>query len=298
MKYISILVLCLFSSLAYATPAYDVVAKTGTDFVATGKLLPKELLKEYQKLIKALKEARKAERAAHKRLKDLLERAPEQDEALIAQFDNIVNNLKRIGREVDGLKGDNATLKEKIAELQTDLCLLRSQLGFLFDNVIRLWEALKKKSKGKDEGWAFGITTYGSADFATNKVDLMPIGGAALTAAWHKNKLTMGLMLGAGVSVLDGAALSWTFLPNLLFDVSKKLTLGPALIITQDLGNMEGADRMIYAGGCKVQTTLWGFNIWGVPTLGLHGERGYGVADPTYSFNVGVVVGVDWMFLK
>ena len=297
MKYIAPLFILCLSSSVYATPSYDIVAKTGTDFVATGKLLPKELLKEYQKLIKALREARKVERAAHKRLKDLLERAPEQDAALIAQFDDIVNNLKRIGKEVDGLKGDTTVLGNRIIELQTDIRLLIPQLALLFDNITRLWEEVAKK-KSKDEGWAFGITTYGSVDFATNKEDLMPIGGAALTAVWHKNKLTMGLMLGAGVSVLDGAALSWTFIPNLLFNVSSRLALGPALIITQDLGNMEGADRMIYAAGCKVQTTLWGFNVWGMPTLGLHGERGYGVLDPTYSFDVGGIAGVDWMFLE
>lgn len=277
---------------------FSLAEKEGTAFVAVGRMLPKELWGEYKKLLKALREARKAERQAHRRLKELLDETPANETFLLNKFGAIDAALKDLGHRIDTLNGAVYVMGEDINTFKHVLSLYMGALERIFNMLERFEKELATK-KSKDEGWSFGVTAYGSAEYATNKEDFMPIGGAALTAAWHKNNLMMNLMFGAGASVIDGAALSWTFLPSLLFDITPYLSLGPAIVVTQDLGGLEGADRMIYAGGCKVQTAIWKyFNVWAVPAFGVHVERGYGAGGPTTSFNAGVTAGVDYMFLK
>lgn len=297
------LFLCSFfaapvSVFAKNTSKFDIVEKEGTQFIATGKIMPKKLWAEYQKLLEALKDARKAEKQARKRLKELLDEVPERETFLLNKFGLLDGALKDLGARIDALNGDVYVMRGDIETNKKAVQVCTAALNKIFDVLDKLQKELATK-KPRSEGWAFGVTAYGSAEWATQKEDFMPIGGAALTALWHKGNLTMSLMFGAGASVIDGAALSWTFLPSLLFDITPYLSLGPALVVTQDLGNLEGADRMIYAGGCKLQTPLWKyFNLWAVPTFGVHIERSYGLGDPTTSFNVGLTAGGDFLFLK
>lgn len=295
---LAIMMLCSVTSFAELSKKdqmkFEEITTKGVEFVASGKMIPRKLWSEYRKLLNALKAARKAEKDVRNQLRELINRAPDKEAELSLRLEEFTTNLKNIGKNVDKLNGDTVVLNEKMNVLYKRLIDLVNNLNKEFDRKIkRLREELLK-----DEGWAFGITMYGSSEYATSKEDLMPIGGAALTATWHKGITTMGLMLGAGVSVIDGAALSWTFIPSLLFDVFPKLSVGPALVVTQDLGNMEGADRMVYEVGPKIKTELFGTNFWGIPSFGIHGERGHGFNDPTYSFNVGFTAGIDFMFLK
>lgn len=276
---------------------FEVTAEKGASFVAVGRMMPKELWKEHQKLISALKKARLAEQSARKRLKDLLDMAPEKEIDLLNKFSSIDGNLKNIGKKVDSLNGDVKGTIEDFNKLKKMTMGIIIQIANILDEIDNIWDELVKK-KSRDEGWAFGISFYGSAEYATNKEDFMPVGGLALMANWHRKNKTMELMLGAGVSVINGASLSWTFIPSLLFDLSSKLAIGPALIITQDLGDLEGADRMIYSAGVKVKTSVFGLNAWAIPSLGLHLERGYHESGPTDSFNAGLTAGVDSMFLQ
>jgi hypothetical protein len=298
LKQCMLILILLSTASAKEKLRFEKIEKDGVEFIATGKMIPKELWEEYQKLLKALKQARKTEKSAHKRLKDLLDEIPGREIEISDKLKDISDNLKKLGREIDKLKGADIITHARIDFLYSNLLSLIDDLGVEIEKEFKkLWKELNNK-KPRNEGWKFAITAYGSIDYATDKEDLMPIGGAALTASFQKNNMTMGLMLGAGASVIDGAALSWTFIPNLLFDIFTRLAAGPALIITQDLGNMEGADRMVYAAGPKVQTEIFGLELWGIISAGVHGERGYGRADPTYSFNSGFIVGADHTFLQ
>lgn len=276
---------------------FETTARLGTPIVAVGKVMPTDLWKESQMLISALKKARLAEQSARKRLKDLLEAAPEKEIELLNKLDSIDQNLKNIGKRVDALNGDAKVSRGEVNELKKLALSIIAQIADILNNIDDIWEELAKK-KSRDEGWAFGITAYGSAEYAANKEDFMPIGGLALMANWHKQGKTMELMLGAGVSVIDGASLSWTFIPSLLFDVCSKLAIGPALIVTQDLGDLEGADRMIYSVGMKAKTNVLGLQVWAIPALGLHLERGYNGSSPSDSFNAGLTAGIDSVFLQ
>lgn len=291
---LAIMMLCSVTSFAELSKKdqmkFEEITTKGVEFVASGKMIPRELWGEYRKLLNALKAARKAEKDVRNQLRELINRTPDKEAELSLKLEEFTTNLKNIGKNVDKLNGDIVVLNEKINVLYKRLIDLVNNLNKEINKL--------RKELSKDESWAFGITMYGCSEYATSKEDLMPIGGVALTANWNKGITTMGLMLGAGVSVINGAALSWTFIPSLLFDVFPKLSVGPALVITQDLGNMEGADRMVYEVGPKIKTELFGTNLWGIPSFGIHGERGHGFNDPTYSFNVGFTVGIDCMFLK
>lgn len=85
---------------------FEITAEQGTPFVAVGRMMPKELWKECQRLMSALKKARLAEQLARKRLKDLLDVAPEKEVELLNKLASIDGNLKNIGKKVDSLNGD------------------------------------------------------------------------------------------------------------------------------------------------------------------------------------------------
>ena len=127
----------------------------------------------------------------------------------------------------------------------------------------------------------------------------MPLGGIGLTGSWKKRSLGIDLMVGAGVSVVGDPALSWTFVSSFQFYLNDKFSIGPASVLSQDLGSMEGADRLAWGGGCKFKVTAPTFNLWVVPSVGIHGERGHGQnGSPSYSPNIGVMAGVEYLIVK
>lgn len=265
----------------------------GIDVVVTGKALPKGALAEWRRAALAIKAARIQLRRLVRRAERIGEN-PDYAIRFMSRLDRIsqdLNILQNDTRMKDAkLMGHLGIVTAELMHIQTSCLEMTKEMG-------RLWNALKNK-KEKDEGWSFGLSAYGSSEWAITKQDLMPIGGLGLTTSWRKETLSFNLMLGAGVSVINDAALSWTFISDLAFILHPKLTVGPALVMTQDLGNMEGADRWVWEAGCKVKSNAFGVDIWAIPAIGIHGERGYGAGTPTYSPNIGITVGIDYLLLK
>ena len=265
----------------------------GVDIAVVGKALPKGALLEWKRAADTLRKARLSLR----RLLQKAEKAgevPDYAVALAGRLDALSDDFDDAVKE---FLDENKRQDEDIAKLTQEMDYLRKsalKLGLLLEKALSLIE----NKKDRDEGWAMGIAAYGSTEFATSKKDLMPIGGVGITTSWRKESLSFDMMLGAGVSVIDKAALSWTFASSLQFILSPKFSVGPAMVMSQDLGDMEGADRWVWEAGCKVKTSLYGLNLWAIPSFGIHGERGYGAGAPTYSPNVGMTVGVDYLLLK
>lgn len=266
----------------------------GEEVAVYGKMIPSSALGEWKKAQRALRDARIS-------LLKALERAQ--------MMDSVPEWATRLSGRLDALTNDfNSLVKENVKEHEDMNLDDKALIGVLakfskeLDGFSKELHNLKKELDGKmnrrNEGWSFGLAAYGSAEYATGKQEVMPIGGIGLSGSFRKEKLSLDFVVGAGVSVVGYTSVSWTFIPSLQFYLSDELSVGPAMVLSQDLGNMEGADRLVWQAGLKLKTNLLGLNLWVVPSFGVQGERGHGATDPTYSPNVGMTLGMDYAILK
>lgn len=283
-------VFCLICSNLSAKPLV-LKLRPGDNALFSGLLLPKETLKELEAVNKTLREARY-------KVKRALSSANKRNSRLLQIQGEILEFEKRIQDAIYKLNDKTYSQQLNINALEEVLRTTQTNLKYLEDSIFEELAKLKKELREEMNAktWGIGLNVSSSNDWGLNK-SFVPMASVGLSAYWKNPKIILASSIGSGISARN-VTLSWSFILSGEARISEKLSVGPATIVSQDLGDMTGADKLIWSVGPRFRYWLNDFSISMIPvSAGVRGDRGYGGNKPTYTVNLGSSVILDWFFL-
>lgn len=262
--------------------------------VMVGKLYP-------QKIIKELRASRRALARVRERLNAVLKRA---EAGKTADLKYALEELKSLEKRAEkAFKGVDARHDRDFNQLRGQLEKLANDADYMarvndvnaleseITNLYRRIEDLEEKT------WGIGVSVASAIDWDVDLEKIVPIELIGVSGYWANHNLLLGLTVSVGVNP-KALNLSWNFLGSVEWRVSRKWSVGPVMSLSQDLGNMEGVQTMLWTGGVRVRflSKDWGVSL--IPmNVGTRGLRGIKGEDPEWEFNFGTMIIFDYFVI-
>lgn len=293
-----ILFLVMLPVLSYGkTPKkvdFNKVNKIGVPIVSVGKAMPISLWSELIRVKREMAKARKA-------LYNARTRTDADRNNILKLAGNVVeleNKLKHIisnyGLVHNNINTELNKLKNLLVSVNTEYYLLSNKFKKHLDEAHRtLSYIISELDKLRRKSYGIGLTVNTGLNWGISGEDLVSLNSLGLVAYWSNDVLIFYASISAGVNAVD-TALSWSFLPSVEYKMLESWSFGPAMELSQDLGDMVGAQKMLWNFGGRIRYIGDGWSISAIPIMaGVRGEKGVGGGDPNWSLNLSSMISFD-----
>jgi hypothetical protein len=304
---ICVCVLALTAGVAHAEKIpqrlQEAYEKDGVNAIMIGKLAPTVVVKELLAAAAEVKKAREELKKEYKRSQLV--------STVLTAFAMKLMSLEDAMHKVALQAHVRASLlDDEVQRIKKDLNILRK--GFIegytavathldaANNAIARLDARVARLEAKQ--WGIGLHVATSFAWSTDGAGWAQFDTLGIMGYWASPRMMITADIGGGINA-HTKALSWNFGGSAEWRINSKFSVGGNMQLSQDLGDMEGAERMTWTAGPVGRYIYWGgewttFSITASPfQFGACGKRGFDGEKPTWTPNIGGLLTIDYFLL-